>query len=49
MKQIYVRAGKRIKKLRNEKGYSGEKLAFMAHITPKFLYNIELGKQGFSA
>ena len=42
-------AGERIKVLRSERGYSREHLAEKAGISEKFLYEIELGKKGFSA
>lgn len=42
-------AGERIKVLRGERGYSRGKLAGMVGISEKFLYEIELGKKGFSA
>ena len=42
-------AGKRIKKLRLEKRYTREQLAYLADISDKFLYEIESGKKGFSA
>ncbi len=40
-------AGMRIKKLRLEKRYTREQLAYLADISDKFLY--EIGKKGFSA
>ena len=42
-------AGMRIKKLRLEKMYTREQLAYLADISDKFLYEIESGKKGFSA
>ena len=42
-------AGMRIKKLRLEKRYTREQLAYLADISDKFLYEIERGKKGFSA
>ena len=39
----------RIKKLRLEKRYTREQLAYLADISDKFLYEIESGKKGFSA
>lgn len=42
-------AGMRIKKLRLEKRYTREQLAYLADISDKFLYGIESGKKGFSA
>lgn len=46
---IYVEAGKRIRKLRKEQGYTEEILSEKANITRKFLQRIETGKAGFSA
>ena len=42
-------AGMRITKLRLEKRYTREQLAYLADISDKFLYEIESGKKGFSA
>lgn len=42
-------AGMRIKKLRLEKRYTREQLAYLADVSDKFLYEIESGKKGFSA
>ncbi len=39
----------RIKSLRRRQGYTIEKLAERAGISPKFLYEIEAGKKGFSS
>lgn len=44
-----VTAGERILKLRTEKHYTREQLAYMAKISAKFLYEIENNKKGFSA
>lgn len=41
--------GKRIMMIRRDRGYTREKLAEMADISTKFLYEIETGKKGFSA
>lgn len=41
--------GFRIYCLRKEKGYSRETLAELADISSGFLYEIEVGKKGFSA
>lgn len=49
MKNVYYSAGIRIRYLREEKHYTREKLAEMAEISPKFLYEIEVGSKGFSA
>ena len=49
MKKIYYNAGIRIRYLREEKKYTRERLAELAEISPKFLYEIEVGCKGFSA
>ena len=49
MINIYKEAGKRILVTRTMRGYTRERLAEMADISPKFLYEIENGKKGFSA
>lgn len=41
--------GERIMVLRNDRGYTREQLAELADISEKFLYEIEMGKKGFSA
>lgn len=46
---IYKEAGKRIQDVRNMRGYTREDLATKAGISPKFLYEIETGRKGFSA
>lgn len=46
---LYEEAGKRIFNLRIAKKISREQLAEMADISPKFLYEMENGKKGFSA
>ena len=43
-----VMMGERIKKQRLLNGYSREKLAEMADITPRFCYDIELGLKNMS-
>ncbi len=43
-----VEMGERIKKQRQLNGYSREKLAEMADITPRFCYDIELGLKNMS-
>ena len=48
MTNIYKDAGERIFLMRNMRGYTRDTLAEMADITPKFLYEIETGKKGFS-
>ncbi len=47
--ELYVEAGKRIRKLRKSLGYSEEELSATVGITRKFLYEVETGKSGFSA
>lgn len=49
MMAVYKKAGERILLVRVMRGYTRENLAEMASITPKFLYEIENGKKGFSA
>ena len=46
---MYIQAGGRIRALRESKGYTREQLAELADISPKFLYDIEIGSKGFSA
>ncbi|MGC6176232.1 helix-turn-helix domain-containing protein, partial [Lacrimispora sp. 38-1] len=46
---FYLEAGKNIRELRESSNYSREKLAELADISPKFLYEIEHGIKGFSA
>ena len=46
---IYTEAGMRIRELRDLHHYSREQLAELTEISPKFLYEIETGKKGFSA
>lgn len=46
---IYTEAGKRIRTTRLSHGYTRKYLAEQASISPKFLYEIENGKKGFSA
>lgn len=43
-----VMMGERIKKQRKLNGYSREKLAEMADITPRFCYDLELGLKNMS-
>ncbi len=43
-----IEMGERIKKQRLLNGYSREKLAEMADITPRFCYDIELGLKNMS-
>ena len=49
MKDFKVQVGERIKELRILNKYTREELATKVGISVKFLYNIERGKQGFSA
>lgn len=49
MNNFYDIAGARIKELREANRYTREQLAELAEISPKFLYEIETGKKGFSA
>ena len=49
MISIYKDAGKRIFLTREMRGHTRESLAERAEISPKFLYEIETGKKGFSA
>ena len=49
MKQFYEKVGLNIAKKRIEKGYSREMLAELADISPRFLYERETGRKGFSA
>lgn len=49
MTEWYKEAGERILLIRVMRGYTRESLAEMASISPKFLYEIETGRKGFSA
>jgi len=49
MINIYKDAGERVLLTRQMQGYTRETLAELANISPKFLYEIETGKKGFSA
>lgn len=49
MINIYKGAGERILSARVMRGYTRENLAELAEISPKFLYEIETGKKGFSS
>ena len=42
-------AGERIMQLRLDRRYTREQLAYLANISEKFLYEIEMDKKGFSA
>lgn len=46
---VYKEAGQRIFQVRNMRGYTRENLAALTGISPKFLYEIETGRKGFSA
>lgn len=49
MKDFNISIGNRIKKKRLELMLTRERLAQMANISDKFLYDIEVGKKGMSA
>lgn len=49
MKDFYIHIGCRIKEKRLELKLTRDKLAHMAKISDKFLYDIELGRKGMSA
>ncbi len=49
MNDFYAKAGQRIRNLREVNRYTREKLAELPEISPKFLYEIEVGAKGFSA
>ena len=49
MNDFYAKAGLRIRNLREVNRLTIEKLAEVAEISPKFLYEIEVGAKGFSA
>lgn len=49
MMKIYKKAGERIYLTRVMRGYTRDDLAELAFISPKFLYEIETGRKGFSA
>ncbi len=46
--ELYVEAGARIQEIRLKRGYTRDQIAILAGISPKFLYEIENGKKGFS-
>jgi len=48
MMELNRRIGERVYLMRVMRGYTRECLAELADITPKFLYEIETGKKGFS-
>lgn len=45
---LYIQVGNRIRILRESRGYTREQLAELADISPKFLYDIEMGNKGFT-
>lgn len=47
-KSMYKEIGKRIYNLRSERQYTRAYLASLVHISPKFLYEIENGRKGFT-
>lgn len=49
MTDFDAEVGKRVRELREKFRYSREKLSEMADISPKFLYEIEMGRKGMSA
>ena len=48
MMELNRRIGERVYLMRVMRGYTRECLAELADISPKFLYEIETGKKGFS-
>lgn len=48
MTNLYKEVGERIMMARTMRGYTRECLAEFAGISPKFLYEIESGKKGFT-
>lgn len=49
MKEFNIATGKRIRELREQNGYTRERLGELAGINDKFLYEVEVGKKGLSA
>lgn len=49
MSDFYITVGKRIRELRENQKYTREKLAELAEINDKFLYEVETGRKGVSA
>lgn len=49
MDHIYIEAGIRIRALRDLNNYTKAQLAEKIGITQRYLYNIETGRQGFTA
>lgn len=48
MEKIHEEVGRRIWEAREQRGYTRESLAEKIGITPKYLYEIEVGKRAFS-
>lgn len=48
MNMDYKEIGERIAKLRTQKGYSRDVFARQINVSPRFLYDLEVGKKGFS-
>lgn len=46
---LYKEAGQRIRRIREQNGFTREYVSLKANISPKFLYEIECGIKGFSA
>ena len=49
MNDFNKKLGLKIKKLRERRGFSREKLGEMAEISDRFIYDIETGQKGISA
>ena len=49
MNDFNAEIGLRVRQRRKDLKYTREKLAYMASISDKFLYDIEVGKKGISA
>lgn len=47
--EFYITIGKNIRRLREDNGYTREKLAELVDMNDKFLYEVETGKKGLSA
>lgn len=43
-----IAIGERIKRLRNLQGYSREEFSEMINVSPRFVYDLELGNKGMS-
>lgn len=48
MKDVNVILGQRLRKVREEQGYTREQLAELLDLSPRFLADVELGKSGLS-